>query len=120
VKQELLYDGDCPMCKGAADWLSSRTGVELTPLQTFVDAGNVTSATPTQALLLEQIHLRDKSGNFVAGAKAIAISLTTSPRWYWRVIGNGMQIPGVDAVADWVYQVIARNRKRLGDTVARH
>ena len=109
------------MCAGAAKWLASRTTVELTPLQDFADFSpkfNVTSTTPSPAELLEQIHLRDEKGNFIVGARAIAISLTTSPSWYWRVVGSGMQMPVISIVADWAYKVIANNRKRSGDKVA--
>jgi predicted DCC family thiol-disulfide oxidoreductase YuxK len=106
------------MCVAAADWLAPRTEVELTPLQSFLSPSEVTPATPPPAALLAQIHLVDQQGNFVAGARAIAISLTTSKRWQWRALGSAMQLPVISCVADLVYQLIARNRRRLGASVA--
>jgi predicted DCC family thiol-disulfide oxidoreductase YuxK len=118
VTKQLLYDGQCPMCVAAADWLAPRTEVELTPLQSFLSPSEVTRATPPPAALLAQIHLVDRQGNFVAGARAIAISLRTSKRWQWRALGSAMQLPVISCVAESGYQLIARNRRRLGASVA--
>lgn len=108
MTKKLLFDGECPMCVSAANWLSPRTQVQLTALQGFQPPVGL-----AEEALLREIHLVDESGRYWAGAPALAEALRESPKLAWRVTGRAMSLPVVSHVADFVYRQAAKNRRRV-------
>jgi predicted DCC family thiol-disulfide oxidoreductase YuxK len=96
------------MCSAAADWLTPRTTIELTPLQGYqIEDG------PSEEELLREIHLVDDAGRYWAGSLALALALQESPKSVWRVVGRAMQLPLISHMAELSYRAVAKSRRRV-------
>jgi predicted DCC family thiol-disulfide oxidoreductase YuxK len=104
----LLYDGECPMCQRARDWIAARAApgaIELMPCQDPARpdrAPQVSDAACMEAMQLVA------DGRVYAGERAVPRILDATPGYRW--LGALMRIPGVLLFARPVYALIARNR----------
>jgi len=111
----LLYDADCAFCTRSA-MLGRRLGLraQIMPMQDVDLAGY--GITLDQATLAVPFVADD--GNVSFGHRAIAGALRTGPLG-WRLLGQALTLPGVDALAALAYRWVAANRYRLpGGTAA--
>ncbi len=110
----LLVDGDCGFCMRAAGWLAQRTsGLTLTTLQS-VDVVALGLDPVAVSARLHAVTGRDVR----VGAAAVAVGLRCGS-WPMRAAAAVLDAPGVRVLAQWGYDVVARNRHRLpGGTAA--
>ncbi len=107
----LIYDGDCDFCTRCADWLAARLPAGASVLASQrVDLGAVGLSEQQAADAAWWI---DANGRHHRGHRAIAESLRAcgGP---WSSLGWSLTVPGISALAACVYEIIARNRHRLG------
>ena len=109
----LVYDGDCAFCQRCADWIAARlpAGVSVMASQEADLAGLRLS--PHQAA--GAAWWVDTDGRHHRGHRAIAASLRAC-RGGWSKVGRVLTWPGISLLAAAVYELIARNRHRLGCT----
>ncbi|MBK7822069.1 MAG: DUF393 domain-containing protein [Tessaracoccus sp.] len=112
----VLYDADCGFCTTSSRAMTTRwfradadprsfQSVDLDALGLSVDK------------CADKLHVLDGTRVF-AGAAALAAVLRRS-RIPWPAVGWLMTLPGVRALAEWIYGLVARNRHRLpGGTAA--
>ncbi len=107
----LIYDGDCAFCKHCAVWIAARlpTGTPvLASQQTDLAALGLT---PEQAA--DAAWWIDTDGQPHRGHRAIAAALQTC-EGAWSQLGRVLTIPVISTLAAGVYELVARNRHRLG------
>jgi len=108
----LLYDGDCPMCRRARDWVDARRDpglLELMPCQS--DDREARAPQVSEADCLEAMQLVMPDGTVHAGEQAFAHLFGLLKRGRWR--GWVFRVPGAHVLAAPVYRLIARNRMHL-------
>jgi predicted DCC family thiol-disulfide oxidoreductase YuxK len=107
----LLFDGDCAFCSSCVRAAQRILPGELRaiPWQRVPDLA-VYGLTPDAAAAAVQ--WVDSSGSLASGHEAVAQMLMASGGAWWFV-GRCLLLPGVNAVAAFVYDMIARNRDRL-------
>jgi predicted DCC family thiol-disulfide oxidoreductase YuxK len=110
----LIYDGECGLCRRAADWVDLNTvpgSVELLPCQDPARAERFPHIATEDCLTAMQ--LVDGDGSVYSGERAIPHILARSHRRRWRLLALLFHVPGVTLLARPVYALIARNRLAL-------
>ncbi|MCE2531947.1 MAG: DUF393 domain-containing protein [Acidimicrobiia bacterium] len=107
----LVYDGDCGFCQRCADWIAARlpAGVSVMASQE-ADLASL-RLSPHQAA--DAAWWIDAEGAQHRGHRAIAASLRACGG-AWGTLGRVLTLPGISLLAAGVYELIARNRHRLG------
>lgn len=108
----LLYDGECGLCRAAADWIRERDrrgDIRLIPYQDPERVQLFPQLDPEK--MEKEIHLIFADGRMVVGAAAFAEILSLLPRTRW--LGMILRLPVLRSIAERVYHYIARNRYRL-------
>jgi predicted DCC family thiol-disulfide oxidoreductase YuxK len=113
----LVYDGECPMCAGAAAWIARRAvpgGFELLPCQSPERLRRFPALPENACLEAMQLVLPD--GRILAGAGALPEILGRLRGWGWLVAA--FRLPGVGRAAPVVYRWVARHRHAISRGVA--
>ncbi len=108
----LIFDGDCPVCRGAADWIRRRAvpgAFEFLPCRAAEVAVRFPSVATEECLRAMQLVLPD--GTVLAGDRALPEILRRTRRHAWAASLFG--IPGAGFVARVFYRWIAANRHRI-------
>ena len=112
----VLYDGNCGLCDGLVRWLLDRDRkdrLKYASLQSDAAGRLLTQRGVELAALPDSVVLVDEAGVHVRSAAALGIAgLLGYP---WRASGVFRVVPR--PLRDWVYDVVARNRKRWFGTV---
>jgi predicted DCC family thiol-disulfide oxidoreductase YuxK len=106
-KDQLFYDGQCPLCVTEMDKLRSLAdpGLELIDIHKAGDDAGL----PERETLLGTLHLRRDEGGFLTGMDAnVAAWQHTRYGWLWRPL----RWPLIRTVADACYRPWARWRYR--------
>lgn len=114
----VFYDAECRFCvAGMQRWggLFARRGFEWLPLQT---PGAAERLGVTDEQLLAEMWLQLADGRVFSGVNSWSV-LFRSVWWLWP-LGVLLAVPGLNAIAAWVYRWIARNRHCLGGTCKIH
>lgn len=107
----LIYDGDCDFCRRCADWIAIRLsdGASVVASQeTDLAAVGLSEQQATDAAWWI-----DTDGAHHRGHRAIAAALRACGG-AWARFGRMLTWPGISLLAAVVYELIARNRHRLG------
>jgi len=107
----LIYDGDCDFCGRCADWIAARLPAGASVVasqQADLSAVGLSERQATGAAWWI-----DADGTQHGGHRAIAESLRACGG-AWSRLGRLLILPGVSLLAAGVYELIARNRHRLG------
>ena len=110
-RSTLIYDGDCSFCVRCVERLKivTKDKVEYLSFQL--------SRERFPKILIEDcersIHWVDINGNIFKGAEAIFRTLACVPNKTWP-LWTYQNIFGFALVAEYVYQVVSKNRKLLG------
>lgn len=112
-RHTLIYDGECGICRGSVEWVRSQDREGRIDLLPYQDP-RVPERFPEipRKAMEEAMQLVAPDGARREGARAAEELLELLPGW--RVLAPLFRIPGVRAVARWVYRAVARNRRRLG------
>ena len=114
----LIYDGDCPMCLGAVDWVRRRAregAVDYMPCQTPERAEKFPGISTEQCMEAMQLVLDD--GTVHAGDRALPHLFLLMRRWRWMALF--FRIPGVSLLAPLAYGFVAKHRRVISILVAR-
>jgi len=111
ARSTLIYDGDCSFCIRCVDRLKKITKdkVECLSFQS--------SRERFPEILIgdceRSIHWVDLNGNAFKGAEAIfrTLACASDNAWMLRIYKN---VPGFAFIAEFVYQMVSKNRKILG------
>jgi predicted DCC family thiol-disulfide oxidoreductase YuxK len=107
----VLYDGHCALCRASADRvrrLDRRGRIALVDLHDPAVAARFPQVEREKALRLMQAV--DGRGRVTSGVDAWAGIGGLLPGW--RLVAWALKLPGIHAVAGWVYGWVARNRYR--------
>ena len=107
----LIFDGDCAFCERCATWIAARlpTGTPvLASQQTDLAALGLSARQAADAAWWI-----DTDGQTHRGHRAIAAALGTCGG-VWSRIGRLLTVPLISPLAAGVYELVARNRHRLG------
>jgi predicted DCC family thiol-disulfide oxidoreductase YuxK len=108
----LIYDGLCPLCRGAVTWISRRTirgRLEFLPCQAAERRARFPQIEERACLAAMQLVLPD--GRVLAGVAAAPEILRRLRRWRW--LAAAFRLPGMGLVAPRAYAWIARHRYRI-------
>jgi predicted DCC family thiol-disulfide oxidoreductase YuxK len=110
-RSTLIYDGDCSFCIRCVKWLKIRTRqqVECLPFQSLRERFPKTKFEDCE----RSIQWVDRNGHVFEGAEAIFRTLACVPSLSWP-LWLYKNIPGFAFVAEWVYQIVSKNRRLLG------
>lgn len=107
----LLYDGNCGLCRASVERLrrhDHRQRIELVDLHDPSVPARFPQVDPEKAVRLLQVV--DRKGRVSSGVDAWAQIGRTLPGW--SAAAWLLQVPGIHAVAGWIYGWVARNRYR--------
>lgn len=112
----LVFDGDCGFCTVSAGVISRwiRPRARISPWQSLdLDALGLTPEECQSA-----VQWVAENGRISSGGRAMAAALRASP-FPWPIIGNALDLPGMQQLVAVIYAWIADNRHRLpGSTAA--
>lgn len=107
----LIYDGDCDFCQRCADWIAARlpAGASVVASQ----QADLAAVGLSEQQATDAAWWIDADGTQHSGHRAIAESLRAcgGP---WGPLGRLLTVPGISLLAAFSYELIARNRHRLG------
>jgi predicted DCC family thiol-disulfide oxidoreductase YuxK len=108
----VLYDGHCKFCQAQIKNLEKIASPNSLMFLSFQDEGTLESFPGvTYEACMEAMQLITPSGRVFQGAAAVAHALMT--RSGIGLIGYGYYIPGLHAMCDLAYALVAANRYRL-------
>ena len=109
----LIYDGECPICQRARDWVMARarTGT-VEPLACQDDQRAARAPQVDAEACMEAMHLVAPDGTTYVGEEAFPPLFRLLPGYNW--LGRVMQWPGLRHLSPVVYRWIARHRLSLG------
>ncbi|MBI2425998.1 MAG: DUF393 domain-containing protein [Candidatus Hydrogenedentes bacterium] len=108
----LIYDGECPMCLRARDWVARRSDpatLRLLPCQS-PERPAVAPQIPTEACM-ESMQLVLPDGTVHAGERAFEHIFPYIRGWAWA--GLLFRLPGAGIAAPIVYRWVARHRLQI-------
>ena len=115
----LIYDSECPFCRGAIDWVLRRapdpSAFECLPCRS-AETRTRFPAVPEDACM-RAVHLVLPDGSILAGERAIPEILRRLPRW--NRAAALFSLPGAAPFSRVLYRWIAARRHRLPDAMSR-
>ncbi len=107
----LIYDGDCNFCRRWVARLCYVTGDRI-DTQAFQEvAHQFPDISPDQ--FQASIQLVQPDGSVLDGAEAVFLALAYNPN-YGRPLWVYRKVPGVASVTEFLYRLVARNRRVIG------
>ena len=116
----LIYDGECGLCRRAADWVDLNTvpgSIELLPCQEPARAKRFPEIATEDCLSAMQ--LVEVGGAVYSGERALPHILAHALKRRWRMLALLLRVPGVLLLARPVYALVARNRSALSSFFVR-
>jgi predicted DCC family thiol-disulfide oxidoreductase YuxK len=113
----LVYDGKCPLCVRARDWIALRTrsdSIRFLPCQ----AEELPDLVPSMSheACMTAMQLVFPNGKIYAADKAVVALLPMLRGWRW--VAPLARIPGAGLILPHIYAWIARNRYALSGLLA--
>jgi len=109
----LIYDADCPVCRGSAGWIRRNAGAdeafEFLPCRSAETRSRF--PTITEAACLQAMHLVLPEGTILAGELALPEILRRTRRYRWAA--PLFQLPGAGILSRLLYRAFARLRHRI-------
>ncbi|HEX9204671.1 MAG TPA: DUF393 domain-containing protein [Candidatus Deferrimicrobiaceae bacterium] len=110
----LIYDADCPVCRGAVDWVRRNApdpgAFEYLPCLSVEARSRFPAVSESDCM--RAVHLVLPDGAVLAGEKAVPEILRRLPRW--RRAASLFSLPGAAFLSRVLYRWIASRRHRLG------
>jgi len=116
----VYFDGDCPMCRTFVPWLDNGAPEKKEESGSVKFEDLRTEALPdgiTKNQAIEKIHLLDKDGEILTGAKAVLTAMEQNNKFPLFVKFG--RLPVIKDLAEIVYTHIANNRFLIFGDVAR-
>ncbi len=118
MKAALIYDGECPLCQRASEWVrrnAATAGLDILACQSRERAERFPDV--AEARCLEAMLLVLEDGTVYAAEEALPPLFLRLRRWRWLAMVFGL--PGVSWLAPWAYGFVARHRHVISILVAR-
>src|SRR4030042_7009211 len=108
----LIYDGECPVCQGAADWIRARSGPDDFEFLSC-HSEDLPRRFPTveKSACLKAMHLVLPDGKVFAGEQAVPEILLRLKGWRWAVAL--FRLPGAGILSRAFYRWFAARRHRI-------
>ncbi len=111
-KAILIYDGECPFCLRARDWVAQRVPREkvmMLPCQSEELAELAPQVTHDECM--RAMYFITPGGETYSGSAALSRLLRYIPRWRWA--GLFMRLPVIHILGQFAYGTVAGNRAVL-------
>lgn len=108
----LIYDGECPLCRAAVDWVNERTtdpNLEMLPCQSSDRAARFPDLTERECMESVQLVLEDGSRH--SGADSLPYILLRVRGWRW--LARVLRLPVISWASPAVYKFVAHNRHAI-------
>lgn len=108
----LIYDGECPFCRAAREWVEQRAlagRLEYLPCQAEERAARFPQVAESECM--EAMQLVTPEGEVFAGDRALPQVLARLRGWRW--IAWVLRVPPISWVSAPVYRFIAKRRYAL-------
>lgn len=118
MKATLIYDGECPLCQRAAEWVRRNArpdALGFLPCQSSERAERFPDLPEAQCLEAMLLVLAD--GTVHAAEAALPHLFLRLRRWQW--LAKVFRLPGVSWLAPSAYRFVARHRHVISILVAR-
>jgi predicted DCC family thiol-disulfide oxidoreductase YuxK len=113
----VLYDGECRFCIAGAARLARLAAPGALELASSKDPSQLARFPQvTQAAANRELQVVGPDGHVFSGAAAIAAALNTRPAW--RAITWLYRVPGIHALTNALYALVAANRYRIAGRAA--
>ena len=115
----LIYDGACPVCQRARNWLADRVNpyaLDFVPCQSDERARRAPQVSPEACM--EALHLVMPDGSVYAGAEALPRVLQFIQGWRW--LAGLLEAPGFRHLSPLFYRWFARHRYALSGFIRNH
>lgn len=106
----LVFDGDCAFCTRSVRFVERR--IRRHPAIRAWQSLDLDSFGLSQAECEEAVQWIGPAGERASAHVAVARTLVHGGKG-WAVLGRILLVPGIEAVAGFVYRWIARNRHRM-------
>ena len=114
----LIYDGDCPLCCAARDWVARNAlegAFEFVPCQSEARAERF--PTIPEERCMEAMQLVYPDGRQFSGDEALPHICRGLRRWRW--LSRVLAFPPISLISPYVYRLVARNRQAFSILIAR-
>jgi predicted DCC family thiol-disulfide oxidoreductase YuxK len=114
----LIYDGECPLCCAARDWVDRRAvpgTFEFLPCQSEARARRFPQVRETECMQAMQLVYPD--GRVYSGDEALPHICLRLRRWRW--LARVLRVPPISLMSPAVYRFVARNRQTISILIAR-
>lgn len=114
----LIYDGECPLCLGAVEWVRRRArdgALDYMACQSSERAERFPHIATETCMEAMQLVLED--GAVHAGDRALPHLFLRLRRWRWMALL--FRIPGVSLLSPPAYGFVAKHRRMISILVAR-
>ena len=108
----LIYDGECPLCRKAVDWVAAQMrpgAIELLKCQSDERARRFPNISLEHCMRAVQLAM--PNGEVFAGDRSLPQLFLLMRRWRW--MARLFWLPGVSLLAPHAYAFIARHRHAL-------
>lgn len=105
TKPVVVYDGDCGICEAAAQWVT-----------THVTSVDVVSHYQHGLGSIDSVWFVTEDER-LEGAQAVSAILREADSRFIRMLGVTIGLPGVLFIAKRTYSLVARNRRRISQTL---
>lgn len=108
----LIYDGECPLCRAAVEWVHARKTdptLESLPCQSPERAARFPDLTERECMESVQFVLEDGSRH--AGADSLPYILLRVRGWRW--LARVLRLPVISRASPHVYKFISRHRHSI-------
>lgn len=117
MRATLIYDGECPLCQAAREWIERRAMPEefdYVACQSPERAERFPGVSEAQCM--EAMQLVTPEGEVYAGADALPRILERLKGWRW--LAKVLRLPVVSALSPHAYRFIAKRRHAFAVVVA--
>jgi predicted DCC family thiol-disulfide oxidoreductase YuxK len=114
----LIYDGDCPLCCAARDWVDRNAvagAFEFLKCQSDERAERFPEINFDQCMTAMQLVYPD--GRHYSGDEALPQICLGLRKWRW--MAKLLAVPPISTLSPYVYRYIARNRQTFSILIAR-
>lgn len=113
IQNLVIYDGDCGLCQRLVAWVSEKIAEDFK----FIDSESIKPEDYglNRKDFEKYVWLIQFDQKKIKGAFAIAEILKGMGFW-WMILGSIISIPPFSFVAGAVYSLVAKNRKRFGNS----
>ena len=118
AKAILIYDGTCPLCLKAVEWVESHSAPGVFHMLACQSEERIASFPDmAEETCMEAMQLALPDGRVLAGEQALPHLFSLMRRWRW--LAYFFRVPGVSLLSPFAYGFVAKHRHIISVFVAR-